>query len=594
MEFDPEDGSHNVAADASCEVEDRSASSETEDDPSKSSDTDASSGMEEDGEGSDTDAGADVTENSAPSMSMTLLFTGSSRYFQMRNEKFGMLNEAPSTITEFANYPYSDLMKVIRSTWWGDYAVPAARGVRLRDLLSNGLVLHEDFGGRRTTTTVLRMLHVAMRMAGYKLPDLEKCFICWRFCDIDPGCQHVASTSNFPAQHLFSELMDRFDQPVQKKLKRMRPCPDAKPEVKCAAYDRQKLYLSGLAKRGSVNRDNMSKCLLHPTSLCPWGWKDEANPGRPLTACFSGASCIPWTPWGGRGGKSHCDTESYNIHMIGAEGDLHDIYWLEESGGFPVVKEWQEPMEKIGYTCISLVTAPDEVGYPTTGKRVLAVATRDAVLLWLGAKTSSEFKGDFMKLFGCAPAVDGSCFAGLDTERNIREERARFLHLAPHDDRLLTAPMTDLCDDPLRERVQSNLMRANKRLGPKSKNVIIDVSQNPDARPRVGPFMPRPTRSTQPMCFNIVDQDKVGHFFTHRERAFAMGLPCLGDGGPFAHCVDMGMFELSDSKQRLLNGNAIHCGMLYKFMVFTLSQMIRKHYVNEWIFGDVPSSSGST
>ena len=72
--------------------------------------------------------------------------------------------------------------------------------------------------------------------------------------------------------------------------------------------------------------------------------------------------------------------------------------------------------------CIDLRPLQD-LGWPTRRKRLLMVAIRKETLVWLGPTTSETLEADFKNFFARRCCVDGSVFAGLDSEDNIAEHR---------------------------------------------------------------------------------------------------------------------------------------------------------------------------
>ena len=117
-----------------------------------------------------------------------------------------------------------------------------------------------------------------------------------------------------------------------------------------------------------------------------------------------------------------------------------------------------------------------------------------------------------MDLFAAHTIVDGDVFCGIDTVANTVQARREVTVSYSHpEETILQTPLADLCtSDSMKQRVTGYSKHLDKFVGT-SGTVIADISQNPEMRKRLGPWVGGTlARNTLQVMFKGA-QDKIGH-----------------------------------------------------------------------------------
>lgn len=461
------------------------------------------------------------------------------------------------------------------------------RAARLQGILAGGMVLHSDYAGKRTEASVYRMYHTALPLNGLQLPTVFEDWCCfYRFCDKMPCCKELALGSDMPSQHVFSEMVTRLPAPEYAAARAMRPAKNASKAAKKTAYELQKALFKKMVQKNKISRSNMAPCAVHPKARgCPWAWKEPSQLSRrlrPLTSEVAGTSCLPWITFGGHNALSHEDTETYNLWLAGLEADQYDLCWLEESSEFPVEALFAEPLRAMDYTVVWVVLSPLEIGWPISGERLFACATKNSTVRNLAPLAPRAVHADFMKFYGARPVVSGGIFARLDTHEHTKATRDLLADIEGDD----AAPLAQRLLDRKRKRLEDCLSIAAKRKSSLGDYVCMDISQNPEFRLRCSPVLPRPQSTTRTVVVNVATGDDICHVLTRREMAQSMGVPCI-DGisvntQRWKACVDQQQFQMKDSAQFRMLGNSIHLGLLFKWMTYIHCHLARLDVLQEF------------
>ena len=115
------------------------------------------------------------------------------------------------------------------------------------------------------------------------------------------------------------------------------------------------------------------------------------------------------------------------------------------------------------------------------------------------------------------------------------------------------------------------MLQDSDRLGARG-SFCCDLSQDPGARPRCGPWLPTLTRSS---CLASVSRQEL---FTNSEIDFAMGFPSLGYPGNvfFRSCTSLNVAELDRYAYGRLAGNGMHVACMLSFWAYVLMNSLRR------------------
>jgi len=258
----------------------------------------------------------------------------------------------------------------------------------------------------------------------------------------------------------------------------------------------------------------------------------------------------------------------------------YDLIFLEESAQFDPTL-FSIPMQKSGYTVISILMGPWHIGWPTGGCRFFACAIKPERFVWLGHLAPEDILKDFLKVFGRRVMTSGSVFCGLDTDENIRDTRERVAECP-----LIDKPLVQILPPGKRERFLKGVEIAKQKRGIWDNNVFVDMSQV--SRNVVSPFMPRATKSSQLVMVDVTQSpsDMLGHVVTPAEMSFSMGVPSVDIPESAADLwrsrFETGVFDLTAACQIKLNGNAISAPMLFAWNTYVLMNIVDRERLMAW------------
>lgn len=494
-------------------------------------------------------------------------------YIQTANDRPG-----PRTLDDLLDWP-AFLDNLAFEQDGGDGPV---RRARLQALLQPGLVSHTDCSGKMTPETVLCIMGMKHQLPPGWLAN-------FRCCDVDSLCQKVCQNSgHLTPMHMFSSLAGRLPTKWQRELAKLRPRENSGVGQTEVALDKMRHLMQQHSK--DMFGDQMAgNCLMHPGRLCRVRWRDPDVPEtqRPLTSSMAGTPCLPWTPHGSRKGRSHPDIEVFDLWLQeGIEGN-YDLLWLENSELFE--KELFERRLPKRYITRCLTFGPQHIGQPNRRDRTFMVAINLDTLCWVGPNSDELVSSLFQKMFGCSVQLEGDVFAKADTLANVQGLRADLAKQrgcfcsAEQLGRLSARAL--LCGGDQSRYDGYAAMHSRVGFGG---SMIADVSQDPEARPRVGAWIPSITKQT---CVVSLTAD---HVYTPNEVDAIMGWPTLE--GTRAHRLyssaigfDFGI--ITRGQRMALAGNSMHCAALYSWFLFVFSHLVRRATVEALSFQLFPSAN---
>ena len=321
---------------------------------------------------------------------------GSHAYF----ERVQHLPDGPLHLDDFLCWPESlldDLFKVLDGE---DPRAGDLRKSRLLSCLCTGLIVHTDFSGKLCVEMVFRMLGLAASSRTASFHDEAAALLAdtsfpwlllYRAYDNSALCRQVIQGGKFPPTHLIPDLNARLPADMRSKLDRLRPSLKAPRADRLKAYERMYAYLEENLDR-AFGRDKLCQCLMHPGAMCPTAWQDVTAPSmleRPLTVAATGSVCLAWSTFGKREKLAHWSAESWMIWVLEQRRLGLDLVWHENSNNFDV----ELFIKGMGpaYIVITVVTGPEDLGWPARRRRRFPCAIRLASLVWLGPLDDASY-----------------------------------------------------------------------------------------------------------------------------------------------------------------------------------------------------------
>ena len=322
---------------------------------------------------------------------------GSHAYF----ERVQHLPDGPLHLDDFLCWPESLLDDLFMVLDGEDPRAGDLRKSRLLSCLCTGVIVHTDFSGKQCVEMVFRMLGLAAssRTASFHdeaatlLADTSfPWLLLYRACDNSALCRQVTRGGKFPPTHLIPDLNARLPADMRSKLDRLRPSLKAPRADRLKAYERMYAYLEENLDR-AFGRDKLCQCLMHPGAMCPTAWQDVAAPSmleRPLTVAAAGSVCLAWSTFGKREKLAHWSAESWMIWVLEQRRRGLDLVWHENSNNFDV-ELFIKGMSP-AYIVITVVTGPEDLGWPARRRRRFSCAIRLASLVWLGPLDDASYQ----------------------------------------------------------------------------------------------------------------------------------------------------------------------------------------------------------
>ncbi len=494
------------------------------------------------------------------------------------HEQVAGLALGPESLEELAGWPSGMMERLL-----GEDEVRAARSAKLASLLSAGMVLHTDCSGRMTPENTLAMMAAALCRSGVALrPDW---LVNWRGCDTLTSSQRIMAEAGPQAPvHIFSSVLARMPPKHQAALKRMKPEPGAGVTARTEAYNAMGAYLRKHRSEIFARDTCSATCLKHPGKACYVSFQDPEGiraQERPLTCAIKGFPCTPFSAIGNQEGLAHPAMEVVHACIQDMAASGFDLLGVENSDRFPpALFEGELPSK---YVAKSLVFGPDDLGFPIRRRRYMCTAINQETLVWIGPPTAEAMEAEFREMFYQAVQLEADDFLHLDSaerHRNLRREFAKRRGVYPNQSvgeipfRMLLSPGQ-----------QHNLEGYCRMRQDKDQDLVgvrgtfcADLSQDPEERPRCGPWFPTFARSSMIVSLSKMD------FFTNAELDFVMGFPSLefSANAHLADCCPVRVHDLERSTYCKLLGNGMHVACLMAFWSYIFMNCVRREVVEGW------------
>ena len=330
------------------------------------------------------------------------------------------LPDGPSAMSELMVLPTTAVDALI-----GDGAITCNLLPRLQNIREAGLNFYTDY----SCFECPRWAWAAMEKALSKhdnecAPPLPGTF--HRTCDISPlpssVCREIHARSGQGCH--FGNITTRLPQAAQDYLEAAAPDPGASNEEKKEAHHLIGQWL--LDNRqwcfDSVS-SSTSKCQVHE-KLCPT-WPSRPQGSNALNINVSCVTCVAWSMRGKRTGASHSSEIPFHIwiaeRLFLAEQDAEDVAMMECVAGFP--RDRLTSTLSATHHIVWVICGPEDKGWPTSRKRLLAAVINKKRWRWVGPPTPELLADEYRRrCFWSRKLAGESLF--------FESEQDRFLHYA--------------------------------------------------------------------------------------------------------------------------------------------------------------------
>lgn len=216
----------------------------------------------------------------------------------------------------------------------------------------------------------------------------------------------------------------------------------------------------------------------------------------------------------------------------------------------------------------------------------MSAAINQETLIWTGPCGQQAVTQDFLRIFGQSVQLEADDLRGC-----CRQEEHDELLSDLARKRGLFCPVSTLKDLPRDSLMCPSSARhyhAYKRImetfpdkvGAVSGSFVVDLSQNPDTRPRYGAWFPAFAKSSRMYSMSRDD------FFANAELDFAMGFPTadIDECAPFQKSLHIKPHMLPNSQYCMLAGNGMHVAAMAAWWSYIFAHCVRKSDVMriEW------------
>eukprot|EP00971_Amphidinium_carterae_P323184 6422726-Amphidinium_carterae.2 len=279
-------------------------------------------------------------------------------------------------------------------------------------------------------------------------------------CDIAPLAQQVLLETTPADTCVFSDILHRLPQEAQSWISAASPSrSDAATAAAAEAYSEIKTWVDENAKwlypdaatsyclrhkcncrvvkdssgtdstemtQMSVMKDSSGTDSAEMSVMKDSSGTDSAEMKRPLVLNIAGVSCLPWTIVGKQEGfGSPCEVphtvwvyERRERALCGQE----DLVLVECTPRYPVPVTLGEPLQDSHHT-VSIVTGPEQMGWPHRRTRKLAACISKKTCFWTGPVTDAEVAEDFRSRFNRGVVLAGSAFFMASEEDDLKRNR---------------------------------------------------------------------------------------------------------------------------------------------------------------------------
>lgn len=508
--------------------------------------------------------------------------SGGVDYFTSRSH----MRDGPTTVASLF-----DFMQDIGDSLW---ALPDTRA-RFLDTCSSRIDISTDYSGIDAP-----MIAMA-RVQRYVQDMMQAPFMYTHYssCEVEPSLQALLADSFafVRPQHIFGDILDRIPKEHRCKMDSMlAQLPPKRSRAKCPDTDarRRNVYnqigeYMRAHKFDIFGKGCSAPCRAHGGKCClvmhedPLDVDGHSMP-RPLKLNISGPICCGWSSIGQRHGLSHPSAYPWHCFLTQREVADEDMFIIENSVHFPP----SIVVERLGHTheLRFIMCGPEDLGWPTTRKRIYIIGVRRETFIWAADRHSSGGGKDdehnstqhFLSLFGRSVQLDGDIFLldDDDTRRETYQACARAQTTISPNVKTQDIKLLDIIPACYRKHYYGYMQQyqASESL---CSCFIADLHQNPCKRPMCGYMLP--TQLTHGLQYSF----SAGKVFTHKELLAAMGNPVLSgfadnDLWPYQ------WYQLRASKFQHASGNTMHGHVVSAVLMYALSFSARRSSTEKMFF----------
>ena len=222
-----------------------------------------------------------------------------------------------------------------------------------------------------------------------------------------------------------------------------------------------------------------------------------------------------------------------------------------------------------------------DLGIPVRRTRFVAAAVNQEQLVWVGPATQAGVMDEFLQLFGRAVQLECDAFCGLDSQANLEADlldsfRGRQIYGTIAELRALPFGSHLPPSQVLALAGYEKLFNEGDKVGAGGA-FMADVSQNPEERPRCGPWVQTLARSS-----HFVSVSKK-HTYSRAELDFAMGFPTIPlKNACFEACNAYPVHKLPWSGYRKITGNGMHLASMMAWWMYVCMNCVRRDALQRW------------
>lgn len=468
---------------------------------------------------------------------------------------------------------------------------------RLRSLVENGLILHEDFAGRQSAAYILSTLQRALNLK-------HSWFINYRSSEQKNYLLKAIEKESNPLrpQHAYRRVEEINERRVDRQWYH-----DHYPDLSVCDYPSEEIphlvefhtqhhdYLKEKANAIFAPEMFTDTCILHPGSLCRCRREDHRDRReKGITLNWSGPVCNPWCAGSAKRGHAHKSIPSFNWFIM--EARMFDFVMVEASDHQPpshVVDELKDT-HRVFYAYFG----PEDEGFPVQRRRLHFGAIKHDRLVWLGSPGEDQTES-FLQLFRSSALLDARVYA-MDDDNGQRLFQNNLVksHKYPVKHADLAYTDYELFSQHQRDHKQQYHNLAIKHYADSSdpyeeRPFVVDVTSDPQVRPRMGTYIPSMVNSTRIISISA-DFSKADYHYTMKDLSFAMGWPEYKDVlfdqefNRLGSNIDLNSMSIDGACGVL--GQCWHLGSEESWFLYMATHMIRRELV-ETIFPPLVDSS---
>ena len=491
----------------------------------------------------------------------------------------------PQCVNDLQRWPVSQASEVFASKLYS----PNLLMRRASSFFSAGFILNSNFSGRLCAEAGVRMQVKGMRLAGAQVA--ERSVVAYSTNEKNTECRKLIGASLHRPCHCFKEVSAHLPNLAWEEIKKMRPpalpknmrkkgmAADAKKallETARRAYNQQKLYLR--QHRAELFRsDRRAECTFHPGKSCQMVWTRVPQvpaEQQPVNWDWSGPMCVAFTPMGSQLADADQTTESLQIHTQQVVSSDLDVFTIENSERMPGDSLVQAISDYPKWFLVPLFLNILRNGWPGRRGRSWRTCINQDRFFWVGPRDTAGIQRHFDSMFRrtCDMVADQYIVSSNSEEDRFRRVMAAKRGNYPRGDQQLS-PKECITAMGYKRFVR---FEAEFKKAPKGSCFVADVSQNIEARKRVGEILPSACTSSQFFSFS---RDR---YFTDTDMAVSQGWPVCEEGKDYAELV-ASSYKMGPGMNAKVVGNGMHLSQVGAVLLYISTHTLRREEVLKMI-----------